>query len=73
MVSAKTIIILGGLALFFVAGGVGISKSAFGQASTDLKALTGNITQNTTIRNVLDNFQKRRADMATDKAGETIF
>ncbi len=45
MVSAQTILILGGLALFVFAGGIGISKTAFGQVKTDFKSITGGISE----------------------------
>ena len=50
MVSAQTILILGGLALFVFAGGIGISKTAFGQVKTDFKSITGGISER--VKNV---------------------
>ncbi len=72
MVSAQTILILGGLALFVVAGGVGISQNAFGQAKTDFTRIKGNISGNETVINLSERFKKARQNNPTDKAGEMI-
>ena len=70
MVSAQTILILGGLALFVFAGGVGLSKTAFGQARTDLKSITGGISDR--VKRISLNKMNTKNN-ATDEAGEMIF
>jgi len=70
MVSAQTILILGGLALFIFAGGVGLSKTAFGQARTDLKSITGGISDR--VKRISLNKMNTKNN-ATDEAGEMIF
>jgi len=70
MVSAQTILILGGLALFLFAGGIGISKTAFAQARTDLSTLTGGISER--VKNISLN-KMNTSNNSRDQAGETIF
>ena len=69
MVSAQTILILGGLALFVFAGGVGLSKTAFGQARTDLKSITGGISDR--VKRISLNKMNTKNN-PTDDAGEMI-
>jgi len=70
MVSAQTILILGGIALFVFAGGIGISKTAFAQARTDLKSISGGISER--VKNITLN-KMNSSDNSTDRAGEMIF
>jgi len=70
MVSAQTLLIIGGLALFVIAGGVGLSKTAFGQAKADLKNITGDISSR--VKRITQN-KMDVSNNSTDKAGETIF
>jgi len=70
MVSLQTILLLGGLALFVFAGGIGLSKTAFGQARTDLKSISGGISQR--VKNISLN-KMDSSNNSTDGAGETIF
>jgi len=70
MVSAQTVIILGGLVLFVLAGGIGLSKTAFAQAQTDLKMLTGGITER--VKRISLN-KMNTSNNSRDKAGEIIF
>jgi len=70
MVSAQTILILGGLALFLFAGGIGISKTAFAQARTDLATISGGISKR--VKNISLNTMNS-SDNSMDRAGETIF
>jgi len=70
MVSATTLLLIGGLALFVVAGGVGLSKTAFGQVKTDFKMLSGGITER------VKGISSKKIDSTNnpmDRAGETIF
>ncbi len=69
MVSATTLLLFGGLALFVFAGGVGLSKSAFGQVKTDFKMLTGGISSRVKgITNNINDFSNN----PSDRAGEMI-
>ena len=70
MVSAQTILIIGGLAVFVFAGGIGISKTAFGQAQTDLKMITGGISSR--VKGITSN-KMDVENNPMDKAGEMIF
>ena len=70
MVSAQTILILGGLALFIFAGGVGLSRTAFGQARTDFKSITGGISDR--VKRISLNKMNTKNN-AVDDAGEMIF
>jgi len=70
MVSAQTILILGAFGLFILAGGIGISKTAFGQVRTDLKTLTGGISER--VKNISLN-NMNTSHNSRDQAGETIF
>jgi hypothetical protein len=70
MVSISAIILIGGLALFVLAGGVGISKVALGQIKTDFSMITGGISER--VKGITGN----KIDTQTnpmDKAGEMIF
>ena len=70
MVSASAIILIGGLALFVFAGGVGLSKTAFGQVKTDFKMITGGISER------VKGITNKNIDTTTnpmDRAGEMIF
>ncbi|MCH8328851.1 MAG: hypothetical protein IIB81_00485 [Nanoarchaeota archaeon] len=69
MVSAQTILILGGIALFVFAGGVGLSKTAFGQVKTDFKSITGGISSR--VKGITNN-QKDFSNNPSDRAGELI-
>ncbi len=69
MVSANTIIILGGLALFIFAGGVGLSKTAFGQVKTDFKSITGDISAR--VKGITNN-KNDFSNNPSDRAGEMI-
>ena len=70
MVSAQTILILGGAILFVIAGGVGISKQAFGQVQTDFKMLSGGISER--VKGITSN-KMDVENNPMDKAGEMIF
>jgi len=70
MVSAQTVLILGGLALFVFAGGIGLSKTAFGQAKTDFKSITGGISRR--VKDISLN-KMNTENNSRDQAGETIF
>ena len=70
MVSAQTILILGGIAVFIVAGGIGISKTAFGQVQTDFKTITGGISSR--VKGITSN-KLDAENNPMDKAGEMIF
>ncbi len=72
MVSAQTILILGGVALFIFAGGVGLSTQAFGQVKTDFTKIKSGISKNDTIVNAVNRFRSSRENNPTDKAGEMI-
>jgi len=70
MVSAQTILILGGIAVFIFAGGIGLSKTAFGQVQTDFKSITGGISQR--VKDISLNKMNTK-DNPKDQAGEMIF
>jgi len=70
MVSAQTILILGGIGLFIFAGGVGLSRTAFGQVKTDFKSISGGISER--VKRISLN-QMNSADNPMDRSGETIF
>lgn len=70
MVSATTILILGGLALFIFAGGVAISKTAFTQVQTDFKMITGGISER--VKGITGN-KIDTTNNPTDRSGATIF
>ena len=70
MVSAQTILILGGLALFLFAGGIGISKTAFAQARTDLQTISGGISER--VKKISLN-KMNTSNNSRDQAGEMIF
>ena len=70
MVSAQTILILGALGLFVFAGGIGLSKTAFAQAKTDLKNISGDISSR--VKRITQN-KMDVSNNPTDRAGETIF
>ncbi len=72
MVSANTILILGGIALFIFAGGVGLSKTAFGQIGTDINKIKSGISGNQTVINLSERFKKSRENNPTDRSGEMI-
>jgi len=69
MVSAQTLLIFGGLALFVFAGGIGISKTAFGQVQTDFKSLTGGISSR--VKSISQN-RFDGTNNPTDRSGEMI-
>jgi len=70
MVSATTILVIGGLAVFVFAGGVGLSKTAFGQIQTDFKMITGGISSR--VKGITQN-KMDVENNPMDKAGEMIF
>jgi len=70
MVAFQTILILGGIGLFVFAGGVGLSKTAFGQIKTDFKSISGGISER--VKNISLN-KMDSSNNPTDGAGETIF
>jgi len=69
MVSAQTIIIIGGLALFLLAGGIGISKTAFAQVQTDFKSIAGGISSR--VKGITQNTMDS-SNNPLDKAGNVI-
>ncbi len=73
MVSATTIILLGGLALFVFAGGVGVSRSAFAQAKSDFSKIRSGVQDNELVVNTIDRFVMQTKNNPKDKAGEMIF
>lgn len=70
MVSASAILLIGGLALFVFAGGVGLSKTAFGQAKTDFKMITGGISSR--VKGITQN-KLDVENNPTDRSGAVIF
>ena len=70
MVSAQTILIIGAGLLFVFAGGIGISKQAFGQVQTDFKMITGGISSR--VKGITQN-KMDVENNPMDKAGEMIF
>jgi len=70
MVSATSLLLIGGLALFVFAGGVGLSKTAFGQVQTDFKKITGGISER--VKGIT-NKNMDSTNNPTDRAGEMIF
>lgn len=49
MVSASTILIIGGIGLFLVAGGGALISPAISQAKTDFSKIKGGVTENVSM------------------------
>ena len=71
MVSATTILIIGGIGIFALAGGIGLSKQAFAQVQTDFSSIKSGVSERVT--NVKQTLNREGVETGLSRNEQQVF